>query len=196
MGALVCATPSPMASALTPATARANAAATARASVMRTTKACPHARLRPSPTNLRAIEAATLCLIDGQREAHHLHGLRFNADLHAVAAGQASEMVLGDYFGDNNRAGQTPLQRIVASSYPAHAARVSTAQNIGWGTGPDATPEAMLQAWLASPPHRKIILTADYRDVGIGVQPATPANVTGGARGATYTVEFGVRKSK
>jgi uncharacterized protein YkwD len=162
--------------------------------VVVTPKACAHAKLRPSPTNIPAIEAATLCLINALRKADHRHSLRLNADLHTVAVGQASEMVLGDYFGDDNRAGQTPLQRIVDSSYPAHAARVSTAQNIGWGTGPDATPAAMVQAWLLSPPHRKIILTKGYRDIGIGVTPATPASVTAGALGATYTVEFGVRR--
>jgi uncharacterized protein YkwD len=162
--------------------------------VVKTPASCANTNLRPSPANLPAVEGATLCLINELRSAHHLHPLRFNADLHAVAAGQASEMVLGDYFGDDNRAGQTPLQRIVASSYPEHAARVSTAQNIGWGTGPDATPAAMVQAWTLSPPHLRIILTAGYRDIGIGIAPAAPASVTAGAYGATYTVEFGVRR--
>ncbi len=164
--------------------------------VVRTPKVCVGAALRPSPANVPRIEAATLCLINELRQAKHLHSLRFNSELHAVAAGQTSEMVVGDYFGDNNRAGQTPLQRIVASRYPAHAARVSTAQNIGWGTGPDATPAAMLRAWLSSPPHRRIILTPGYRDIGIGVTPAVPTSVTGNAFGATYTVEFGVRRRR
>jgi uncharacterized protein YkwD len=163
--------------------------------VIRTPPSCAHTTLQPSDSNLPTVEAATLCLINALRTAHHLHALRFNADLHAVAAGQASEMVLGDYFGDDNRAGQTPLQRIVASSYPAHAARVSTAQNIGWGTGPDATPAAMVQAWTRSAPHLRIILTAGFRDIGIGVTPAAPSSVNSGQVGATYTVEFGVRRT-
>jgi uncharacterized protein YkwD len=181
--------------ALAPAAAAASSrSASGSPTIVVTPKACAHANLRPAPSNLAAIETATLCLINALRKADHRHSLRFNADLHTVAVGQASEMVLGDYFGDDNRAGQTPLQRIVASSYPAHAARVSTAQNIGWGTGPDATPAAMVRAWLLSPPHRKIILTKGYRDIGIGVTPATPASITAGALGATYTVEFGVRR--
>jgi uncharacterized protein YkwD len=163
--------------------------------VVRTPNRCANTGLRPSSANLSKIEAATFCLINTLRRFHHLHALRLNANLHAVAAGQASEMVLGDYFGDDNRAGQTPLQRIVASSYP-HAARVSTAQNIGWGTGPDATPAAMVRAWTRSAPHLRIILTAGFRDIGIGVAPAVPSSVTTSARGATYTVEFGVRRIK
>lgn len=163
---------------------------------VRTPAVCAHANLRPSSSNLRSVEAATLCLINRLRHSDHLHSLRFNDNLHAVAVGQASEMVIGDYFGDDNRAGETPLQRIVATSYPAHAARVSTAQNIGWGTGPNATPAAMMRAWLRSPPHRRIILTAGYRDIGIGVAPAVPTSVTGAALGATYTVEFGVRRKR
>jgi uncharacterized protein YkwD len=161
---------------------------------LRDNRKCKGTGIYPNPSNLSKVEAATLCLINMARDAKGRRPLRFNADLHAVAAGQASEMVLGDYFGDDNRAGQTPLQRIVASSYPEHAARVSTAQNIGWGTGPYASPAGMVRAWMLSPPHRRIILTAGYRDIGIGVAPAAPSSVASGIRGATYTVEFGRRK--
>jgi uncharacterized protein YkwD len=102
-------------------------------------------------------------------------------------------MVLGDYFGDNSRSGQTPLQRIVAARYPSASASVSTAQNIGWGTGTQATPTAIVAAWIASPPHRRIMLTAGFRDVGVGATAAAPAALAAGQPGATYTVEFGAR---
>jgi uncharacterized protein YkwD len=103
-------------------------------------------------------------------------------------------MVLGNYFGDDNRSGQSPLQRIVATRYPSHAVRVSTAQNIGWGTGAQATPAAIVSAWMASPPHRQIMLTAGFRDVGVGAAPAAPPALAEGQAGATYTVEFGTRR--
>ena len=156
---------------------------------------CRNVTLLPNASNLAKIERATLCLINEVRDHRHLHPLRLNDDLRAVAAGQATEMVLGDYFGDDSRSGQTPLQRIVASSYPSHAARVSTAQNIGWGTGASATPLGMFKAWMLSRPHREIILTPGYRDVGVGVAPSVPTSVAPGSRGATYTVEFGVRRT-
>jgi uncharacterized protein YkwD len=67
------------------------------------------------------------------------------------------------------------------------------AQNIGWGTAGLATPAAMVRGWMLSPPHRRIMLTGAYRDIGVGVAPAAPASLTQGAPGATYTVEFATR---
>ncbi|HEY2766737.1 MAG TPA: CAP domain-containing protein [Solirubrobacteraceae bacterium] len=155
--------------------------------------ACPNASLFPTNSNLRAVDAATVCLIDNVRRDAHLRPLRPNPSLHGVAAGQSSEMVLGNYFGDNTRSGQTPLQRIVATRYRKRTTRVATAQNIGWGTNSLATPAAIVAAWMASPPHRHIMLTAGFRDVGVGAAPAAPSALSAGQPGATYTVEFGAR---
>jgi uncharacterized protein YkwD len=102
-------------------------------------------------------------------------------------------MVLGDYFGDRSLSGLTPMQRILATRYPGHAWRLYTAQNIGWAVGPLATPTAMVAAWMHSPPHRRIMLTPSYRDIGVGVAPAAPSSLSQGLEGATYTIEFGQR---
>jgi uncharacterized protein YkwD len=155
---------------------------------------CRGANLRPTPTDLAAIDSATACLIDRARGAAQLRTLHANPSLQRVAARQSREMVLGDYFGDDSRSGETPLQRIVATRYLRHAARVSTAQNIGWGTDTQATPAAIVAAWMNSPPHREIVLTEEFRDVGVGVSPAAPAALAAGRPGATYTVEFGTRR--
>jgi uncharacterized protein YkwD len=154
---------------------------------------CPNAQLQPLPVNLAQINTATLCMINKVRAASNLHKLRFSSPLQSVAVGQARDMVLGDYFGDMSLSGRTPLQRILATGYPGHAWRCSTAQNIGWATGPLATPAEMVQAWMRSPPHRKIMLTPGYRDVGVGVAPVAPSSLAQGLAGATYTIEFGVR---
>jgi uncharacterized protein YkwD len=103
-------------------------------------------------------------------------------------------MVLGDYFGDDSRSGQTPLQRIAATRYLTDAAGAATAQNIGWGIGRDATPAEMVAAWMASPAHRQIILTGAFRDIGVGIAPAAPPTLAAGRHGATYTVELGTRE--
>ena len=103
-------------------------------------------------------------------------------------------MVLGDYFGDDSRSGQTPLQQIVATRYLRHTSLVSMAQNIGWGTDAQATPAAIVAAWMHSPPHREIVLTDKFRDIGVGASPAVPVALAAGRAGATYTVEFGARQ--
>ena len=102
-------------------------------------------------------------------------------------------MVVGDYFGDDTPSGTTPWQRITASAYGIGAHSVAAAQNIGWGTQQMATPAGMVSIWMHSAPHRQIVLTGGYRDIGIGVAPAAPTSLTNGAPGATYTVEFAAR---
>jgi uncharacterized protein YkwD len=169
-------------------------AATFQTSPAPNSAACQGSYLRPTPSNLAAVDAATVCLIDRERRTAHLRTLRASRPLQHVAAGQSREMVLGDYFGDESRSGQTPLQRIVASPYPAHSTAVCTAQNIGWGTGPEATPAEMVAAWMHSPPHRQIILTGAFRNIGVGIAPAAPAALAQGMHGATYTVELGTRQ--
>lgn len=150
----------------------------------------------PNGQNSALIDAATLCLTNQIRAAHGLRPLHRNGALASIATGQARDMVDGNYFGDQSLTGQTPYARVRASSYPLVRGRVRllTAQNIGWGTGPNATPTGIVQAWMASPPHRAIILTAAYRDVGVGVAPSVPAQFAGDFVGGTYAVEFGARE--
>ena len=155
---------------------------------------CSGASLQPTPANLARVATATLCLIQRERQADHLGLLRANSSLQRIAASQAQDMVVGDYFGDNTPAGGTPWQRITASAYAAGAHSLAAAQNIGWGTEQMATPEGMVAIWMLSPPHREIMLTSGYRDIGVGVAPAAPSSLTEGLPGATYTVEFATRR--
>jgi len=154
---------------------------------------CAGAKLQPTHANLSRVTAATLCLIEHERHAYHLGLLRSDGSLHRIAAKQAKEMVIGDYFGDNSLRGWTPIDRIKVSRYARRGRRLAAAQNIGWGTHGLATPAAMVRGWMLSPEHRQIMLTGAYRDIGVGVAPAAPASLTGGAPGATYTVEFAAR---
>jgi uncharacterized protein YkwD len=171
------------------------AAATSSSSVSapRTRLPCKDTSLRPTRKDIGRVTTATLCLIDRERAAYRLAQLRTNSSLQQIATGQAKAMVVGDYFGDNTPGGTTPWQRITASPYGIGAHSVAAAQNIGWGTERMATPAGMVSIWMHSAPHRQIVLTGGYRDVGIGVAPAAPSRLTKGAPGATYTVEFAVR---
>jgi uncharacterized protein YkwD len=154
---------------------------------------CRDTSLRPAPGNTARVASATLCLIERERTAYHLSALRSNDSLKRIASTQAKDMVVGDYFGDDTLGGSTPWQRITSSHYATDARSVSVAQNIGWGTGSLATPAAIVNAWMLSPPHREIMLAGGYRDVGVGVAPAAPSSLNEGKQGATYTVEFAAR---
>jgi uncharacterized protein YkwD len=171
---------------LDPATALASSSAT-RAPY------CTYAKLRPTSTNSARVDASTLCLLNQVRAAYRLLPLRSNRELQAVAGAQATGMVHDDYFGDDSPSGQTPAALIEKLPYSAHASSLATAQNLGWGTSSAATPAEIVAAWMQSPPHREVILTGVYREVGVGVSPAVPSIVGHGERGATYAVEFAAR---
>jgi uncharacterized protein YkwD len=155
--------------------------------------ACKGTNLQPTHTNLARVTAATLCLIERERLAYGLEPLRSNSSLRRIGSTQAGEMVIGEYFGDDSLSGWTPIQRIEASAYAARARSLSAGQNIGWGSGALATPAAMVHAWMLSPPHREIMLSGGYSDIGVGIAPAAPQRSTGGLPGATYAVEFASR---
>ena len=164
-----------------------------RAAEAKTRPSCAYANLRPTAADTAMVDRATLCLIDQLRAAYRLRPLRSNRELQAVAGEQATGMVREDYFGDDSPSGQTSATLIAALPYGAHASRLATAQNLGWGTRSAATPAGIVTAWMHSPPHREVILTAAFRDIGVGVSPAVPSILGHGARGATYAVEFAGR---
>jgi uncharacterized protein YkwD len=154
---------------------------------------CAYANLQPTRTNTANVDRATLCLIDQLRAAYRLRPLHSNRELQAIAGEQATGMVRHDYFGDDSPSGQTSATLIAALPYGAHASRLATGQNLGWGTRSAATPAGIVTAWMHSPPHREVILAGAFRDVGVGVSPAVPSILGHGARGATYAVEFAGR---
>lgn len=155
---------------------------------------CRGANVSPTATNGATVAGATLCLIDQLRIAYLLHPLRSNRELRKLAVSQVHDMVSWNYFADERPPGLTPMALVSTTRYPAHARQLSIGQNIGWGTGEYATAASMVAAWMADPPHREIILTSEYREAGVGVTAAVPARFEPELPGATYAIEFGVRR--
>ena len=171
----------------------ARATTTRRTTAHATASGCRNANLRPARTNAATIDTATLCLVDQVRAAGGLPALKANRELQSVAVSQVDTMVKLDYFADDRPSGTTPGALVAATRYGQHARSLSTAENIGWGTKSDATPAQMVTAWLQSPPHREIILTAEYLEAGVGATAAVPSLLAHGKPGATYALELAKR---
>ena len=62
-------------------------------------------------------------------------------------------------------------------------------ENIGW-TAQVRDPAWIVAAWLESPSHRSILLSARFVELGIGVARSSP---DGDGRGLTAVVDFGRR---
>jgi uncharacterized protein YkwD len=154
--------------------------------------ACPDTTLRPSATNLDAVRAATLCLVNVERTSRGESALKPDGELQRAAQSHSASMAADDYFEHDGRGGDTPLSRLRATGYifSSHIG-YAIGENIGWGTLWLASPKAIVASWMASPGHRANILDKTFRDSGIGVSPHPIASLARGQAGAVYTQDFG-----
>jgi uncharacterized protein YkwD len=172
-----------------PHAAIADAKRVDRATVAQAT--CADADLEPASGNLPRIRRAILCLHNEVRDAAGLSRLRENAKLRKAALGHSRKMVQSRFFEHTTPTGVTMVDRIMRSRYVRGNEAWSLGENLAWGTGSLGTPRGAVQAWLDSPGHRANILRRTYRELGVGVVIGVPVS---DAAGATYTVDFGVRR--
>ncbi len=153
---------------------------------------CENTELTPAPDNLELVRKAVECLINRKRAENNEAPLASNAPLEQAAEAHNRDMVGGDYFQHVSPTGATPVARVRAAGYiPNSAVGYVIGENLAWGTLELATPQAIVEAWIASPAHLANILEGRYRDTGISVVPEVPAALAGGEPGAIYTQEFG-----
>ncbi len=109
-----------------------------------------------------------------------------------AATAHSRSMVRGRYFSHFQPGGASPLSRLRRTGYLAGVRGCLVAENIGFGRGRASAPAGMVRSWMHSTPHRGVILRGRFVDVGLGVARGVPGHP--GSRGATYTVDFGVRR--
>jgi uncharacterized protein YkwD len=154
---------------------------------------CANIELTPTPDDLPAIQAATLCLVNQERARNDEPPLLSNARLEQAAQGHSEEMLSENYFAHVAPDGLTPVGRIQATGYvPNRQVGYTLGENLAWGTLQLSTPSAVVAAWIASPEHLANILFSQYRDTAIGIVPAVPSSLAEGQPGAIYAQEFGV----
>lgn len=153
---------------------------------------CAYAGVLPTAANAAKVRQATLCLLNKERTKRGLKKLRTQGTLGKVAKSYAKKMVRDRFFDHVSPGGSTMVGRIKATAYLSSARSWSVGENIAWGAGMQATPAAIMEAWMDSPGHRHNILDRGFREIGIGIITGVP--VAGiGSEGATYVTEFGQR---
>lgn len=154
---------------------------------------CQNTQLMPQASNLPLIRASVLCLVNTERAEHGKEPLQSNTNLEQAAESHGKEMLALDYFAHVAPSGLTPVERIRETGYvPSSEVGYVLGENLAWGTLSLATPEAIVNAWIASPEHLANILEGRYRETGIDVEPQAPESLAEGVEGALYTQEFGV----
>jgi len=150
---------------------------------------CSFTRLAASAAPEPNVRSAVRCLVNVERAKHGLHALSSNARLNAAADAHSADMVARGYFAHVTPEGASVTDRVRQTGYLGGSDDWALGEDIGWGTGSLSTPASILQAFMKSPPHRRVILDRDFRQLGVGVAPGVPVAGQGG--GATFVLDFG-----
>ncbi len=136
-------------------------------------------------------EARVLELVNQARTSRGLAPVHVVSSLDEAAIAHSRDMLSRDYFSHVSPGGSTVSSRTRAAGYSVSGyTRWSVGEIIAWGSGTRGTPEAIFKAWMGSSTHRAIILTAKWRDVGIGCAQGTFRGLDGVVM---YTIDFGRR---
>lgn len=140
-----------------------------------------------------ALEQAIAASVNALRRRHRLRPLVRSRLLARAAGSHAAVLAQTGTFTHDWPDGR-PFARWIPSFYRQSGFRVWRAgENLLWSTG-ELTPAAALELWLASPPHRRVLLTPSWRELGIGVVHArAAAGVYGGQDVYVVAAEFGAR---
>jgi uncharacterized protein YkwD len=140
----------------------------------------------------RKASAATLCLLNKQRKAHGLRPFRVHGALRKAATGHSRDMARRNFFSHTAPGNVSFADRIRRANYRPRGGW-SIGENIAWGSGPLATPAAIVRGWMNSPGHRANILNGGFRTIGVGVSRGVPyaASAAVDRAGALYTTDFG-----
>jgi uncharacterized protein YkwD len=143
---------------------------------------------------LSSLEQGVLQEINSIRREHGLAPLRLSARLSAAARQHSQEMAARGYFSHDSANGSS-FDRRIARYYPLGRNRYwSVGENLLWSS-PDVDPDGALQMWWNSPEHRKNMLTARWREIGVSaVHAATAPGTYGGREVTIVTTDFGVRR--
>jgi uncharacterized protein YkwD len=95
-------------------------------------------------------------------------------------------MLVRDYFSHTSPGGSTVYSRIVNTGFVSGYAWLG-GETLAWGTGTLAGPLATVNAWLASPEHRAIMLSPQFRWVGIS---RACGNYEGHAGACVWTADW------
>jgi uncharacterized protein YkwD len=147
---------------------------------------------RPAST-MGALEQGVLANINQFRREHNLAPLRLSAKLAAAARSHSTEMAQRGYFSHDSANG-TSFDKRIARFYSLGGKRYwAVGENLLWSS-PDVDPSGALSMWVNSPEHKKVLLTARWREIGLAaVHTSSAPGAYGGREVTIVTADFGVR---
>ena len=137
--------------------------------------------------------AAILCEINAARADAGAGPVRSRPSLGDAAVAHSRDMVERRYFAHESPEGEGPADRARRAGYMRRADSWRIGEVLAWSRGETLTAAAVVELWLDSPPHRRILLSRRYRDVGTGPVGGAPVGDPSVRPATTVTVVFGRR---
>ena len=151
-------------------------------------------RKQPSLAAGRSLETGLLGKINALRAGRGLARLRVHERLGAAALEHSRQMARRGFFSHRSANGSTFGQRVQRYYGAGGYQYWSAGENLIWSSGP-LDPSGVVESWLQSPGHRKVLLDATWRELGIGaVQVDAAPGVFAGMDVTIVTADFGVRR--
>ena len=114
-----------------------------------------------SDANAASFGTQVIALVNNYRTQNGLNSLTSQSQLTAAAQRHSLDMGCNFFMSHTGTDGSDPYARIVASGYPVNW----WGENVAAGY---ATPDAVMAAWIASPPHNENLLNPNFTEIGIG----------------------------
>jgi uncharacterized protein YkwD len=149
------------------------------------------------PEQSERLQQATRCLINRERTKRGLKSLKTSNELLKASDWQNRDMLEHSYFDHARPDGPEFAERILRFGYADDSRGYSIGENLAWASQQISTPRKMVSLWMKSPPHRRNILTKDFRDQAVSA--VWSAGNVGGAYAnsggpfVVYTNQFGAR---
>jgi len=137
------------------------------------------------------VREALLCEIGRVRAGHDARRLRPDPQLDLAAARHATDMFERRYFSHVSPGGGDLGDRARRAGYALRRCAWRVGEILAWGVGPRSTAAGTVRAWMDSAPHRRILVSRRYRELGLGMQAGTPFDAF--PTGVTVAAVFGRR---
>jgi uncharacterized protein YkwD len=142
------------------------------------------------------LERQMLVELNRVRAERDLAPLRSVTGLRVAAVAHSRSMLAIGFF-DHASADGTSFDRRLRRHYPNHGWRTWSVGETLLATSAVLDARQIVGEWLKSKPHRAVILSASWRDVGIGARYAAAApQEFRGAPTTVVTADFGLREGR
>ncbi|MGC9974856.1 MAG: CAP domain-containing protein [Gaiellaceae bacterium] len=146
-----------------------------------------------SVTVMTSYEKQLAAAINATRNHHGLRTLRLVPELMRSAGKHSLQMACNGYFAHSSPNGASFITRVKDFYGVGTASYLSAGENLFWAE-PRVSPGQVVKRWLASPEHRWVLLSAQWRVFGVGVVSSTHgAGIFEGRTVMLVTADFAVK---